>query len=429
VSVKALPMRRPRTPPPRTPKKPKDVLFVHNNFPGQFGDLALAMQKVGYRVAAIAAGKAPGVPGVPMARWGHKKGTTEGIFRAAIRAEADLIRARAAADSAMALKKQGFDPKVIVGHPGWGETVGLKLIFPNAKQVLFGEFYYHGVGSDIDFDTEFDPPDFDRSFIGYSKNATLAMAYCEAEVIVCPTRYQASTLPEALQHRVRVIHEGVDTGRASPDLSATLALPDGRVLDRSVPVFTHVNRHLEPLRGLHSFLRGLPKALGELPEAQAIIIGNESASGYGGKAPDGRTWKQYFWDEVRGQLDESRVHFLGRTTHEQMISAMRISAAHVYYTYPFVLSWSLLEAMSCECLVLASDTEPVRDAIQDGVNGRLLDFFDRAALGEALIDAWRNKDAYAEVRKAARRTVVENFDQATIGRPQWLDLVVGMAKG
>jgi glycosyltransferase involved in cell wall biosynthesis len=420
-------MRRAKTPPPRTPKKPKDILFIHNNFPGQFGDLSQALQKAGYRVAAIGAAKAPGVQGIPISRWSHKKGTTDGIFRPAIRAEADLIRARAAADAAMALKKQGFDPKVIVGHPGWGETVGMRLIFPKAKQVLFGEFYYHGVGSDIDFDTEFDPPDFDRSFTGYSKNATLAMAYCEAETIVCPTRYQASTLPEALQPRIKLIHEGVDTQRASPDPSATLTLPDGRVLDNSVPVFTHVNRHLEPLRGLHAFLRALPRALGELPEAQAIIIGNESASGYGGKAPDGRTWKAYFWDQVKDQLDPARVHFLGRTTHEEMISAMRISAAHVYFTYPFVLSWSLLEAMSCECLVLGSDTEPVRDAIQDGVNGRLLDFFDREALGQAMIEAWREKDRFLDMRKAARRTVVETFDQATIGRPQWLQLVVDLA--
>jgi glycosyltransferase involved in cell wall biosynthesis len=199
----------------------------------------------------------------------------------------------------------------------------------------------------------------------------------------------------------------------------------------SVPTSTStrssIRRHLEPLRGLHAFLRALPRALGELPEAQAIIIGNESASGYGGKAPDGRTWKAYFWDQVKDQLDPARVHFLGRTTHEEMISAMRISAAHVYFTYPFVLSWSLLEAMSCECLVLGSDTEPVRDAIQDGVNGRLLDFFDREALGQAMIEAWREKDRFLDMRKAARRTVVETFDQATIGRPQWLQLVVDLA--
>ena len=419
------PPQRPKAPPKIPPKLtggPKGILFVHSNFPGQFRDLANAMKERGERIAAIGAHTAPGMDGVPMSAWKSERGSTKDIFRPATRAEADLIRARAALEAAQKLKDAGFYPDLIIGHPGWGETVFLKLIWPEAKTILFGEYYYHPFGSDIDFDTELDKPDFEKSLVGYAKNATMGMTYSEADAIVCPTHFQAATLPKNVQHVIRLIHEGVDTDRARPNPDAKLTLPDGRVLDRSTPVITHVNRHMEPMRGIHPFLRSLPKALNAVPNAEVVVIGNAAQSGYGAKAPDGGTWRDYFLKEIGAKLDLSRVHFLGRTSHETMISALQISAAHVYYTYPFVLSWSLLEAMACECLVLASDTPPVHDAIEDGVNGILHDFFDPAALSKSIIEACRHPEKFQDIRKAVRKSVVERFD-SKLGRPQWLQLI------
>jgi glycosyltransferase involved in cell wall biosynthesis len=415
--------------PPRLAGGPKGILFVHSNFPGQFGDMAAVFRDRGERVAAIGAHTAPGVDGVPMAKWQSQRGSTKEIFRAATRAEADLIRARAALDAAQKLKDQGFYPDLIIGHPGWGETLYLRLIWPQAKIILFGEYYYHAEGSDIDFDRELDPPDFEKGLVGYSKNATMGMAYSEADAIVCPTPYQAATLPKNVQHVIRLIHEGVDTDKAAPKPDATFTLPDGRVLDRSKPVITHVNRHMEPMRGIHPFLRSLPKALQAVPEAEVIVIGNAGAGGYGAKAPDGGSWRDYFLKELGPKLDMSRVHFVGRTSHEAMLNALQISWAHVYYTYPFVLSWSLLEAMACECLVLASDTAPVHDAIVNGETGVLHDFFDPAALSKSIIEACRAPEKFIEMRKAARRHVVEHFDRARIGRPQWLELIEEIRSG
>lgn len=417
-------MRKGQQAPPRA-KKPKrpDVLFIHSNFPGQFGDIAKMLMADGYRCAAIGSKTAPGIPNMPIARWSHDKGTTQGIFPSAIRAEADLIRGRAAAEAAIKLREQGFAPKLIIGHPGWGETVAMRQVFPDARIVLFGEFYYQAQGTDIDFDHEFEPPDFERGFTGYAKNATLAMTYADADAIVCPTQFQANTLPAVFHPKIRIIHEGVNVDAAHPDPDVKFELADGRVLDRSTPVFTHINRHLEPLRGLHPFMRALPDALAEAPDAHAVIIGNESASGYGARPPKGKTWKQVFWEEIEGRVDASRVHFLGRVDHARMLKALQVSAAHVYFTYPFVLSWSLLEAMASECLVLASDTAPLHEVVVDGENGRLLDFFDTRALSTAMVEAALHPERFAEMRKAARRTVVSGYDRTRMGVVAWKALV------
>jgi glycosyltransferase involved in cell wall biosynthesis len=333
------------------------------------------------------------------------------------------LRARVAANCAIKLKSQGFDPELIIGHPGWGETLFLKEIFPRAKQILHGEFYYHTSGADVGFDPEFGMPSLDERFRIYAKNATLALAYGEAQFIVCPTAFQASMLPEAFAARARIIHEGVDTDVVKPIADARFSLPDGRVLDRATPVVTFINRRFEPLRGYHIFMRALPKVLAAIPDAHAVLIGADEGKVYGSAPPKRTTWKQHFLREVESKLDMSRVHFTGRIAHDQMLAALSISAAHVYYTYPFVLSWSMLEAMASECLVIASDTGPVRDAITNQGNGVLLDFFDVDALAEMLIRACREPQAFQHLRKAARETVIRNFDRSRICQPAWLQLI------
>jgi glycosyltransferase involved in cell wall biosynthesis len=401
------------------------VLFVHNHFPAQFRDLAETLLARGVRCAAISTREAPGIEAIRTARYALPRGTTPGIYPYAIRPEADLIRANAALGGARALKAEGFEPKVIVGHSGWGETVLLDEAFPEARQVLFAEFFYHGRGFDIGFDTEFIAPTDQAVLLGKTKNAVMALAYTDADAIVAPTEFQASTLPPVFRERCRVIHEGVDVDAIRPGPAADFPLADGRVVAPGTPVITHVNNKLEPLRGLHIFLRALPRLLEAVPEAQVLIFGESQAQGYGGAPPDGRSWKEVCLDGL--DLDVARVHFLGRTAHERMLAALRLSAAHVYYSYPFVLSWSLVEAMASGCYVIGSDTAPLRDAIIDGENGRLLPFFDVAALSEALVEACRDPGAYAPLRRAARQTAVASFSR-TKGREAWLALLREMGQ-
>ena len=200
-------------------------------------------------------------------------------------------------------------------------------------------------------------------------------------------------------------------------------MANGVQLDSRTPVITFINRNYERLRGFHIFMRALPALMAARPDAHVIIIGSDSAGGYGGKLEGQLTWKQKMLAEVGDRVDEARLHFTGPVPHADMISALSISWAHVYYTYPFVLSWSLVEAMACECLILGSDTGPVRDAITSGDNGILNDFFDVSALSDAMIDACANPHAYKSMRTRARQTALSLFDKDSVGVPAWMTLI------
>ena len=398
----------------------RGVLFVHNNFPGQFGGLAQALMARGVPCIAVGQDHARGLEGVKIARYRLPRGSTPDIFPLATRAEADLIRARGAYDAAQALKAEGWDPAVIVGHPGWGEMTFLSDIFPNARKVTFAEFYYHGRGYDVGFDPEFQAADLESVLRAEAKNGMMAVAYADADAIVAPTPFQAGALPRRFRDAVRIIHEGVDVEVIRPAPPEPFTLDDGRVIQPGAPVITHVNNHMEPLRGLHILARALPRLLAEVPDAQVVLIGDPNRKPYGAAAPEGMTWRDFCFQGV--EYDPARVHFLGRVPHARMLAALRLGVAHVYYTYPFVLSWSLSEAMASGCYVIGSDTPPVRDAIKDGVNGRLLPFFDVEALSAAMIAACRDPDASRPLRAAARVTAEAMFSRAK-GREAWLSLL------
>ncbi|WP_294389704.1 glycosyltransferase [uncultured Sphingomonas sp.] len=399
-----------------------NILIVHQNFPGQFPHIANALRKRGDRVAVISGTTARAQPGIDLRRWRTERGTTQGIYPLAIRAEADLIRGTAAAQAAMQLKRDGFTPDVIVGHPGWGETLLLKEVWPDARIILFGELMYRSQGGDMNFDPEFGGTGFERDARTHAKNATQVLAYAWADRIVCPTGFQAASFPAALQPLIRVVHEGVDLDHATRRPGARLTLPGGRVLDGSKPVVTYVGRTLEPLRGFHIFMRALPDFLSACPAAEVVVIGEDARQGYGATPPEGHSWKSWLLAELGDRIDLSCVHFVGRVSHGQLIDAFSLSWAHVYYTYPFVLSWSLVEAMACECLVIASDTPPLHDAITDGVEGRLLPFFDTGALSQALTEACRHPDRFAALRTAARTRALAGFDRSH-GTAEWLRMI------
>ena len=402
------------------------LLFVHNNFPAQFRDLAQTLVARGVPCAAIGSETAPGVQGVRIGRYSLPRGTTAGMFSLAVRAEADLIRGRAALEMARALKEQGFDPAVIVAHSGWGEAIFLDEVFPHARRVMFSEFFYRGRGLDIGFDTEFFAHSDEAVLLGKAKNAVMALSLTDADIIVAPTAFQADALPTIFQPRVRIIHEGVDVDAILPGAAEPFTLPDGRVIAPGTPLITHINNNLEPLRGLHILARALPRLMAEVPQAEVVIFGQESPRPYGGSAPDGRTWREVCFEGL--SIDPARLHMMGRAPHAQMLAALRRSTAHVYYTYPFVLSWSLIEAMASGCYVIGSDTAPVRDAITNGVNGKLLDFFDVETLSQSLIDACRDPAAAAPLRAAARATAVAKFSSRA-GKAAWLGLLSDLGVG
>lgn len=403
-----------------------NVLIIHQNFPGQFPHIADALRARGDRVAAIGGKTARAMPGVDFRRWSTQRGTTKGIFEPAIRSEADIIRGAAAAQAADQLKRDGFTPDVIIGHPGWGETLFLKEIWPDARLILFGEMLYRSHGGDLNFDAEFGQESMSNNLRAHAKNATQVLAFAYADRIVCPTPFQASSFPASLQPLIRVVHEGVDMDHAQRRPDATLALPGGPKLDRTTPLVTFVNRTFEPLRGFHIFMRALPAFLEACPDAHAVIIGGAALSGYGVASPNGKDWKSFLLDELGDRIDPARVHFPGKVPHSSLIDAFSITRAHIYYTYPFVLSWSLVEAMAAECPIIASDTGPVQDAISNGVEGLLLPFFDVAALSEAMVRAVREPEAFAGMGAAARKRALRDYDRQS-GTAAWLALIDELA--
>ena len=403
------------------------LLFVHQNFPGQFPHLAPAMQARGHAVLAMTDQKNQRPSPVRVVKYKTPEAVTCSQPLALFYAE-HVERGLMAARGARALRdRHGYTPDVIFGHSGWGETLFLREIWPEAKLLVYAELLYRTRGQDVGFDSEF-IRDLDWSrFSTTARNAHLAMGILQCDAALAPTRYQADSFPPELQSKISVIHDGIDTDIMRPDPQASFTLPNGRVLRAGDEVLTFVSRSLEPYRGFHIFMRAVPEVMAARPEAQVVLIGGDGVS-YGGKPQDADSWKAKMLAETEGRIDLDRVHFLGRVPYNNYRSVIQIARVHCYLTYPFVLSWSLTEAMSAGAYVVGSDTEPVRELIRDGENGRLVPFFDVPALSAALIRGLSGADPQAAaIRAAARQTILDGYDLRQHSLPRLIDWVESFA--
>ena len=400
------------------------VLFVHQNFPGQFLHLAPELARRGHEVLALTDIANKRETSTRTLRYRHEAPKVDpAACRLGRNYTLQSDRGVTVARACLRLREEtGYVPDVIFGHSGWGETLFLKEVWPEAKLIVYAEFYYQGRGADVGFDPEAGEAGFDQVMIAQGRAAHLGQALLHADAGVSPTEWQASTYPPALRRMIEVIFDGVDTAALRPDPAAQVTLPDGRVLRAGEEVLTFVNRNLEPYRGYHSFLRALPDVLAARPQAQVVIVGGDEVS-YGPPPKDGRRWKDIYLDEVRDRLDLSRVHFMGKVPYPTFVSLMQVSRAHAYLTYPFVLSWSMLESMAAGALVIGSDTAPVREVIRHGENGLLVDFFDIAGWSRVLTEALADPARFAPLRAAARRTVVERYDLRGICLPRMVAMV------
>jgi glycosyltransferase involved in cell wall biosynthesis len=298
------------------------------------------------------------------------------------------------------LKNKGYRPDVVVAHPGWGETLYVRLAFPDTKLIHYTEYYYRLEGADAGFDPEF-PIGLENAALISSRNVLHLYNVEQCDVAITPTHWQKSLYPTAYHDKIQVIHEGIDVDWLRPDPKAFLRFPNGRELRAGDPVVTYVARNLEPYRGFHCFMRALPELLKAHADCQVLVVGGDDIS-YGDRPDDASNWREKMLSEV--SVDPERVHFLGKVNYELYRYILQVSAVHVYLTYPFVLSWSMLEAMACGCLLVASDTAPVREVIRHGENGWLVDFFDKKALVEQVLHALSNPPQAAALRANARQS-------------------------
>jgi glycosyltransferase involved in cell wall biosynthesis len=384
------------------------ALFVHQNFPGQYRHLAAHLARHGHQVVALGEKKnllqQRRVPGVHTLGYSVESPQAPDFEAPVIRA---IQRGRVVAAVAAQIRRAGFRPDVVFAHIGWGEALFLKEVFPEAKVLLYCEFFYRARGGDVGFDPEF-PPSAASLLRLRVMNAPLLMSLDASDWGMVPTEWQARQFSPAQRARMTVVHDGIDTSAISPGNPGEEEL------------VTYVARNLEPYRGFHVFMRALPAIQKRRPKARVVIVGGDEVS-YSAKLPPGETYRERLLKELDGRIDLTRVHFTGRIPYASYLELLRRSSVHVYLTYPFVLSWSLLEAMAAGCLVVASRTPPVEEVIRDGENGFLVDFFSPEAIAAQVDTALR--DRQETVRQRARQTIVERYDLRRVCLPAQVELI------
>ena len=378
------------------------VLFLHNNFPAQFGILAHYMRHRGHDVTYGTAWEGTPPDWLRMVRYRpHREvGKDQHPYLAFV--ERAVLNGQAMARVGFKMKADGYSPDLVVAHSGWGPGLYVRDVWPEASYVGYFEWYYRGKGADAGFLEKMTEDDELRI---RTRNAAILLDVAACHWGIVPTEFQAAQFPQVLRRKLSVQHDGVDTDYFTPRPGRRLKLPhlDLSHVDELV---TYVARGMEPYRGFPQAMAAFAEVQRRRPRAHIMVVGEDRVA-YGRALPDGDTFRKKAMREL--DLDSDRIHFPGPLPRILYREVLRASSAHVYLTVPFVLSWSMIEAMSTGCVVVASDTDPVREVVRDGENGLLVDFFDTGALADRICDVLDRPDDVAAVRTNARRTAVERY--------------------
>jgi len=382
------------------------VLFLHRNFPAQFKFLAseLAKDKDNEVVFVTNNTDTRAFNGIKKYTYKLKRKVPDDCHRYLRFYEESIIHGQSAAEVLISLQQQGFKPDVIFGH-SWGSSLFVKEIFPDIPYIAHIEWYYNPVNSDVDFGGK--ELNIDEKALLKIKNSHILQDLVSCDYGISPTRWQKSQVPKEFQDKITVIHEGIETNFCKPDENVKFKIPDTDIiLTRNDEVLTYATRGMEEYRGFPEFMKAVSILQKQRPNMRVLIAGEDRVC-YGRHLKDD-TFKKKMLREL--DFDESRLHFTGTMIYKDYLKLLQVSTAHVYLTYPFVLSWSFLEAMAAGCCIIASDTEPVKEVMTDKFNGILTDFFDVNALVEKINDVLDNREKYKLIRENARDTVVKNYD-------------------
>jgi glycosyltransferase involved in cell wall biosynthesis len=368
------------------------------------------------------------MPGVQKLTYPHDERPRINCHSYSVEFDRAIYAASQVADVCRLLRARGFQPDLVIGHSGWGETMFVKDIFPDVPVLANFEFYYHYRGVDVGFDPEFASIFQDPSRLR-ARNATNLLSFEASDWGHSATQWQRGLYPPAMRARITAIHEGVDTDIVRPNPSATFKIPGStRTLTRRDQVITYVARNLEPYRGFHVFMRSLPEILRRRKRAHIVIAGGDGVS-YGMPPPPKSSFREMMLVELGAKLDLTRVHFVGRLEYHDYLNLLQVSSAHVYLTYPFVLSWSFIEAMASGCLVVASRTPPVLEVLREGINALAVDFFSHEALAERINAVLEQPTEMQALRNAARATAVRHYDLRKVLLPRWDGLIGDLING
>ncbi|WP_040508660.1 glycosyltransferase family 4 protein [Gluconobacter morbifer] len=380
-------------------------LFVHQNFPGQFLHFVRHLHaQGGNEIVFISEANEGNIPGVRRVIYKVPRLPALATHPHLREFEHGVLRAEAVAKTARTLKDLGYEPDIIIGHHGWGELLNLVDVFPKCPILGYFEFFYHADRNDVGFDPEF-PPAPELAAGVRIKNAINLQALCLPNGYgQTPTLFQKNTYPGWAQDKLSLLREGVNLDLCAPDPQArrrNLVIGDVRISPKDT-LISYVARNLEPYRGFHTVMRSLPRILSERKDAHVILVGGDQVS-YGVSPGNGKNWREVLLQEMEGQLDLDRVHFVGKVAYDDFRAILKRTDAHLYLTYPFVASWSLREAMACGCPIVGSDTAPVREFITDKLTGRLVSFFEPERLAETVLDLLEKPRAARQLGKEARK--------------------------
>ncbi|HWR39328.1 MAG TPA: glycosyltransferase family 4 protein [Patescibacteria group bacterium] len=383
-------------------------LFIHPNFPAQFANMLIALsQAPGNQVAFLTTRTDGEIPGVHKVIYQLSREVAKETHQYVRNLEEAVLHGQAAYRAAVELKNKGFVPDLVVGHSGWGPTMYMKDLFPDTPFIGYFEWFYHAHGSDAEFgpDEKLNP---DAECRIRSKNAPILIDLYSCDRGYSPTYWQHSQFPAEYARKIQVIHDGINTEVYQPKKDAALMLADKQIdLSGVDEVITYVARGMEPYRGFPQFMESLSLVMARRPRCHAVIVGEDRVA-YGSPAPGGKSFKELTLE--RFPFDPARLHFTGHLPRSQYLQVLQASTVHVYLTRPFVLSWSMLEAMSCGCLLVASDTQPVREVINDGVNGLLVDFFRTAQIADRIEEALDDPRRRAAIGVRARESIRDRYE-------------------
>lgn len=384
------------------------ILFLHPNFPAQFRHLAAAIAKDTSNKVFFGTTRREGsLPGVNKVIYNPKREARPETHHYVRPLENAVLQGQAVYRLAEQLKAQNFAPDIVYGHSGWGPTLLIKDIFPQAKLLCYFEWFYHAHGTDADFDPN-QPLTADDEARIRIKNAPILLDLYSCDGGLSPTYWQLGQFPKEYQSKINVLHDGIDTNFFRPKPGAKLAVPRIKLdLSHVEELVTYVARGMEPYRGFPEFMEAVAILQQRRPNLHVVVVG-ENRVAYGKKLADGKTYKELMLDKL--PIDQTRVHFTGWLPYEEYLQVLQASKVHVYLTRPFVLSWSMLEALSCGCLLVASRTAPVTEVIEDNVNGLLADFFSPQEIAERIDEALNHPDQMAAIRAKARETVLQRYD-------------------
>lgn len=390
------------------------ILVTHPIHPGQFGALSEALVRDGADVRFLCHQAAGAKPPYPLHKYTLLSAET-GDAHLHLRApEQAMLHAEGTAAAVRTLRDGGFVPDVVIGPAGFGQLALLREELPDTRILAYAEYFYQRYGADVGFDPALAvrEDDFPRIRL---KNAMSLLSLDVADAIYTPTEWQRDLFPDVYHGKMSVVHDGVDTKRLCKDAKAELSLPSGVTFRRKQPLITYAARSLEHYRGFHRFWPALALVLERHPDAQALVVGDASPA-YG---PDRNLANEM---TARHPCDLSRVHFVPSLLRADYIKMLQVSSCHVYLTYPFVPSWSLIEAMSCETPLVVSDVAPVREVVGDQTC-RMADFFDTEMLAGEMIATLKGGKAVSAFGRNARKRAVERYDFESVSWPRLRALI------